>query len=63
MARQRQATENGRYSGANPAEDELKTNTLRTLSEPFWRYLNNNLGSANVINVKISSVCLEQKWA
>ena len=43
--------------------EKLKTNTLRTLFEPFCRYLNNNLGSASVFNVKISSTCLERKWA
>ena len=41
--------------------EKLKTNTLGTLFEPFCRYLNNNLGSASVFNVKISSVCLERK--
>ena len=43
--------------------EKLKTNTLRTLFEPFCRYLNNNLGSASVFNVKINSVCLEQNVA
>ena len=32
------------------------------LFEPFCRYLSNNLGSASVFNVKISSFCLELKW-
>ena len=40
-----------------------KKNTLGTLFEPFCRYLNNNLGSTNVFVVKVSSVCLERKWA
>ena len=42
---------------------ELKTNTLRTLFEPFCRYLNNNLGSASVLTMKTSLLCLERKWA
>ena len=42
---------------------EIEKNTLRTLFEPFCRYLNNNLGPADMFNVKISSVCLERKWA
>ena len=41
---------------------EIENKHLRTLSEPFRRYLNNNLGSASVFNAKISSVCLERKW-
>ena len=43
--------------------EKLITNTLRTLFEAFYRYLNNNLGLANVFNVKISSVYLERKRA
>ena len=43
--------------------EKLKTNTFRTLFEPFCRHLNNNLGSASVFNVKISSFCWERKWA
>ena len=34
--------------------EKLKTNTWRTLFEPICRHLNNNLGSANVFNVKIN---------
>ena len=40
-----------------------KTNTSRTLFQPFWRYLSNNLGLVSMFNVKISSNCLERKWA
>ena len=43
--------------------EKLKTNTLRTLFEAVLRYLNNSLGSPSVFCVKISPVCLEQKWA
>ena len=42
--------------------EKLKTNTLRTLFEPFCRHLNNNLRSASVFDAEISSVCLERKW-
>ena len=30
--------------------EKLKTNTLRTLFEPFYGYLNNDLRSASVFN-------------
>ena len=42
---------------------EVEKNTLRNLFEPFCRYLNNNLGLESVFNGKISTVCLERKWA
>ena len=40
---------------------ETKTNTLRTLFQPFLRNLNNILGSASLFNRKRSLVNLEQK--
>ena len=43
--------------------EKLKTNTLGTLFKPFCGYLNNNMGSASVFNVKVSPVFLERKWA
>ena len=42
---------------------EIENEHFGTLFEPFCRYLNNNMGSASVFNVKVSSVCLERKWA
>ena len=60
FAGQHQATENGLCSSAISATDILKTNTLRALFKPFYRYSNNNLGLASVFNMKISTVCLWQ---
>ena len=42
--------------------EKLKTNTLRTLFAPFCRYLNNDLGSASVFNVKITRFVWSENW-